>query len=140
MAHPIEGEEVMRDVDVETKQGKFQQMVKVGPHTLTGDEPTELGGEDGGPAPHEYLLTALGTCTSMTVKMYADRKGWKVDHVHVHLTMEKLADGGTVLRRTLELRGDLDDEKRARLLEIAGKCPVHKTLSGKLELPVVAAP
>jgi putative redox protein len=127
----------MRDVDVDTKQGKFQQTVKTGPHTLIGDEPTELGGDDAGPAPHDYLLTALGTCTSMTVKMYADRKGWKVDHVHVHVTLEKLEGGGTVLRRTVALRGELDDEKRTRLLEIAGKCPVHKTLTGKLELPII---
>ena len=130
----------MRTVDVDTKQGKFQQTVTTGPHTLVGDESVELGGEDAGPAPHEFLLTALGTCTSMTVKMYADRKGWKLEHVHVHLTMEKPEGGGTVLRREVELRGDLDSEQRARLLDIAGKCPVHKTLTGKLDLPIVAAP
>ncbi len=130
----------MADVDVETKQGKFQQSVKAGSHTLTGDEPTEVGGDDAGPTPHDFLLTALGTCTSMTVRMYAERKGWKVDQVHVHLTLEKPEGGGTVIRRTVTLRGDLDDEKRARLLEIAAKCPVHKTLTGKLDLPVVGAP
>ena len=129
----------MRDVDVKTKQGKFQQAIQTGPHASTGDEPVELGGDDAGPAPHELLLAALGTCTSMTVKMYADRKGWKVDLVHVHLTMVKLEGGGISLRRTIDLRGELDDEKRARLLEIAGKCPVHKTLTGTLELPIVAA-
>ncbi len=130
----------MRDVDVTTKQGKFQQTVKIGPHTLVGDEPTELGGDDAGPAPHDFLLTALGTCTSMTIRVYAEKKGWKVDHVHVHLTMEKIEGGGTSIRRKIEFRGDLDDEKRARLLEIAGKCPVHKTLTGKLELHIEGAP
>ena len=128
----------MRDVDVTTKQGKFQQSVQTGPHALVGDEPTDVGGNDAGPAPHDFLLTALGTCTSMTIKVYADRKGWKVDKVHVHLTMEKPEGGGTILRRKITLEGDLDDEKRARLLEIAGKCPVHKTLTGKLELPIDA--
>ena len=125
----------MRDVDVTTKQGKFQQTILIGAHTLTGDEAKESGGEDAGPAPHELLLAALGTCTSMTVKMYADRKGWPLQRVHVHVSMEKY-ETGTVLKRKIELTGDLDAEQRARLLEIAGKCPVHKTLSGKIDLPI----
>jgi putative redox protein len=126
----------MREVDVSTKQGKFQQTVAIGAHSFVADEPTESGGEDAGPAPHEILLAALGTCTSMTVKMYADRKGMKLDRVHVHLAMEKYPDDRTVLKRTIRLEGTLTPEERARLLEIAQKCPVHKTLSGKIELPV----
>jgi putative redox protein len=128
----------MRDVDVTPKQGKFQQTITIGPHAIVADEPTADGGEDAGPAPHEILLAALGACTSMTVKMYADRKGMKLDDVHVHLTREKHEDR-TVLRRTVRLEGTLTPEERARLIEIAGKCPVHRTLTGKLELPVAEA-
>jgi putative redox protein len=129
----------MRDVDVRTKQGKFQQTIAVGPHLFVGDEPTESGGDDAGPAPHELLMAALGECTSMTVKLYADRKGMKLERVHVHLTMEKYEDNRTVLKRAVHLEGALSPEERARLLEIAGKCPVHRTLTGKIELPVSEA-
>ena len=129
----------MRDVDVRTKQGKFQQTVAIGPHTFVADEPSESGGDDAGPAPHEILLAALGTCTSMTLKMYAERKGMKLERVHVHLAMDKHEGDRTVLKRTVRLEGNLSAEERARLLEIAAKCPVHKTLSGKIELPLIEA-
>lgn len=125
----------MRDVEVTSKQ-KIQQTVSIGTHTFIADEPKESGGDDAGPAPHEILLAALGTCTSMTLRMYAERKGMKLDGVHVHLTMEKFEGNRTVLMRTVTLKGALSAEERARLLEIAGKCPVHRTLSGTLELPV----
>jgi putative redox protein len=129
----------MRDVDVRTKQGKFQQTVAIGPHAFVADEPTESGGDDAGPAPHEILLSALGACTSMTLKMYAERKGMKLDRVHVHLEMQKLEGERTVLKRTVRLEGTLSADERTRLLEIAAKCPVHKTLAGKIELPLAEA-
>ena len=113
--------------------GKFKQKIQIGPHTLWGDEPTELGGGDEGPGPHEYLLAALASCTSMTVKMYADRKGWPLRACVVHVEAEKQPDA-FVIRRTLRLEGDLSEEERARLLEIATKCPVHKTLSGTIRI------
>ncbi len=133
-----------REAHVHTAQGKFGQRISVGPHELGADEPVDLGGDDRGPSPHELLLSALGACTSMTVKMYADRKGWPVTAVDVKLSHEKskrpMADGGpeqsvTVLRRRVHLEGDLTDEQRTRLLEIANKCPVHKTLTGSIEIP-----
>ena len=123
----------MRDGNVHTASGKFQQAIDLGPHHLTSDEPQESGGDDMGPGPHDFLLAALGACTSMTVKMYAERKGWPLDKVEVHLTQEKV-DGAHSMRREIRLHGVLTDEQRARLIEIAGKCPVHKTLTGKIEI------
>ena len=114
-------------------EGKYRQTVTIGPHTLAADEPTASGGTDAGPAPHEWLLAGLGACTAMTLQMYAERKGWKLSKVDVTVTAEH-ADGAFVMHRKLALEGDLDDEKRARLKEIAEKCPVHKTLTGTVRI------
>jgi putative redox protein len=123
----------MREVTVTTGQGKFGQSVKVGPHTLVSDEAQADGGDDTGPAPHDFLLVALGTCTSSTVKLYADRKGWPLRRVEVTLSQQK-AEGAHAIVRRIRLEGDLTEEQRARLLEIAGKCPVHKTLTGTIHV------
>lgn len=123
----------MRTVQIDTASGKFQQRVTIGGHTLIADEPVDSGGEDSGPDPHEFLLTALGACTSMTVKMYADRKGWPLRSVHVEVTGQHEA-GVFLMDRAISLEGDLDEEQRARLLDIAGKCPVHKTLTGEIRI------
>ncbi|MGZ3448388.1 MAG: OsmC family protein [Polyangiales bacterium] len=123
----------MREVTSRTGSGKFGQTIAVGPHTLVADEPLADGGADTGPKPHEFLLAALASCTSMTVKMYADRKGWPLETIEVAVSMEAAA-GVTRLRRKITLNGPLDDEQRKRLLEIANKCPVHKTLLGKIEI------
>ena len=123
----------MRDVTVRTGEGKFQQSVVVGPHRGLADEPTEVGGDDTGPAPFEHLLAGLGACTSMTVKMYADRKSWPLKAVQVDLSIHKVDDGYR-LTRSIRLEGDLSDEHRTRLLDIANKCPVHKMLTGKIEI------
>lgn len=123
----------MRDVTVQTGEGKFQQLVLVGPHRGLADEPKELGGDDTGPAPFEHLLAGLGACTSMTVKMYADRKSLPLKSVHVDLSIHK-EDDGYRLTRSIKLEGDLTEEQRTRLLEIANKCPVHKMLTGKIEI------
>ncbi len=123
----------MRDVTVQTGEGKFQQLVTVGPHRGLADEPKELGGDDTGPAPFEHLLAGLGACTSMTVKMYADRKSLPLKSVHVDLSIHK-EDDGYRLTRSIKLEGDLTEEQRTRLLEIANKCPVHKMLTGKIEI------
>jgi putative redox protein len=123
----------MRKAVSSTASGKFSQDVRIGPHALVGDEAVEQEGTDAGPAPHEYLLAALATCTSMTVKVYADRKAWPLRHVEV--TVEGAhEDGAFVMRRRVALDGDLDDAQRARLLEIANKCPVHKTLTGTIRI------
>jgi putative redox protein len=130
----------MRSAIVTTAEGKFRQTVRIGPHTLTADESIEREGTDAGPEPHEFLLAGLGTCTSMTVKLYADRKAWPLERVEV--TVEgKHVDGAFVFHRRLHLQGSaLTDEQRTRLLEIANKCPVHKTLSGTIRIETELTP
>lgn len=123
----------MRDVTVQTGEGKFQQSVLVGPHRGLADEPKELGGDDTGPAPFEHVLAGLGACTSMTVKMYAERKTWPLESVHVDLSIHK-EDDGYRLTRKISLKGELSEEQRTRLLDIANKCPVHKMLTGKISI------
>lgn len=123
----------MRDVSVQTGEGKFQQIVLAGPHRSLADEPKELGGDDTGPAPFDHVLAGLGACTSMTVKMYADRKTWPLESVHVDLTIHK-EDDGYRLTRKITLKGELSEEQRTRLLDIANKCPVHKMLTGKISI------
>ena len=125
----------------ETGEGSYTQAVTAGNHTLTADEPLDKGGLDKGPNPFEFLLGALGACTTMTIRMYADRKGWPVEKVSVKLTHSKVEEMGNeivdVITRDVTLEGKLDDEQRQRLLEIANKCPVHgpipraiRTISG----------
>jgi putative redox protein len=123
----------MRDVTVFTGEGKFQQIVLTGPHRGLADEPKELGGDDTGPAPFDHVLAGLGACTSMTVKMYADRKAWPLESVNVDLTIHK-EDDGYRLTRKITLKGELSEEQRTRLLDIANKCPVHKMLTGKISI------
>ena len=123
----------------------LRQHVVAGRHALVGDEPVDQGGTDAGPDPYDFLLAALGTCTSMTVSLYARRKGWPLEGVKVHLMHSKIhaldcasceTREGKVDRidRDLELMGPLSDEQRGRLLEIANKCPVHRTLTSEIEI------
>lgn len=123
----------MRPAIVDTGKGKFGQSVRIGPHALVADEPKDEGGDDAGPAPHEWILAALATCTSMTVKMYADRKGWPLEHVEVTVGGVH-RDGAFHMDRRIVLSGPLSDEQRARLLDIAQKCPVHKTLTNPIRI------
>ncbi len=117
--------------------------VVAGKHHLTADEPVEAGGTDYGPAPYEYLSVALGACTAMTLRMYADRKGWDLQKVVVHLDHGKeypatyTADPRQKIdqiRRNIELAGSLDEVQRQRLLEIADRCPVHRSLEKGCEI------
>ena len=123
----------MRTAIVTTGPGTHRQIVRIGPHTLVADEPMADGGDDAGPAPHEWILAALGTCTSMTVKMYAVRKGWPLASVEVSVAGDHI-DGAFVLIRHITLFGELTDEQRVRLLDIANRCPVHKSLSGPIRI------
>ena len=123
----------MRTAIVTTGKGKFRQTVRVGPHVLVADEGAAEGGDDAGLAPHEWILAGLGACTSMTLKLYADRKGWPLESVEVKVHGAHV-DGAFVLTREVTVTGALDAEQRARLLEIANKCPVHKSLTGPIRI------
>jgi putative redox protein len=121
----------------------FLQDISAGPrHHVLADEPESYGGTDRGMSPYNFLAAGLGACTSMTIRMYARRKGWPLSHVSVDVTHDKVhaqdaghANGGPGEKidrftRVIRLTGDLDADQRARLLEIADKCPVHRTLEG----------
>ena len=130
---------------VVTSQTNLRNEVRYGAgHTFTTDEPIAAGGEDAGPDPYSLLLAALGSCISMTVNLYARRKQWPLESVTVRLRQNRIhskdckeclqSKEGYVHRieRSVSLTGPLSDEQRARLQEIAHKCPVHKTLSSEI--------
>lgn len=112
----------------ETGEGLYTQTISDGRHAWAGDEPASMGGRDAGPSPYELLLSALGACTSITLRMYANQKKWDVTRISVALTHVK-ENRADVITRTITLEGNLDDAQRQRMLEIADKCPVHRTLS-----------
>jgi uncharacterized OsmC-like protein len=123
----------------------FAQEIEIGPHRLKGDEPLAFGGTDTGPSPYDFLLAALGTCTSMTISLYARRKGWPLENVKVSLHHSKIhavdcADCETKvgkidrIEREIQLTGALTNEQRAKLMEIADKCPVHQTLTSEINI------
>lgn len=129
----------------ETHVGRFQQEITVGPHRLLADEPASLGGSDSGPSPYDLLTAALGACTAMTIRMYADLKKLPLDQVRVNLRHEKIhakdcseceTKEGRIdrIERLIELDGPLDASLRAKLLEIADKCPVHRTLHNGVQV------
>jgi putative redox protein len=134
----------------ETRRGKFQQEVIVGDHRLLADEPVKDGGLNSGPGPYDLLLAALGACTAMTIRLYADLKQIPLARTQVRLRHEKIyaadcADCETKegkidhIDRTIAFEGDLTAEQRARLLEIADKCPVHRTLKSEVDIRTVEA-
>jgi putative redox protein len=122
-------------VVAENGKGRYQQAVTVGQHQLIADEPLEVGGGDAGPAPFDYVMAGLGACTSMTLRMYAERREIALTRISVSLSHEKVIVDGVSrdrIERTITLDGTLTDEQRQRLLEIANKCPVHRALSQSL--------
>ncbi|MEY4593430.1 MAG: hypothetical protein RIR18_2325 [Pseudomonadota bacterium] len=119
----------------ETGQGLFQQSVIAGGHHFWADEPNDMGGEDTGPAPFDFLMAGLGACTSMTIRMYAKHKKIPLDKIEVTLIYSKQEIDGKSrdhITREIALQGNLTEEQRERLLAIANKCPVHKALEGNL--------
>ncbi|KAA2285605.1 OsmC family protein [Arenimonas fontis] len=106
----------------------------VGRHHTVADEPVDLGGADTGPAPDELVLQALGACTAITLRMYAERKQWPLEGVEVSLDYGHRDKESAVIERRLSLRGPLDQAQRERLLQIADACPVHRLLTGKVEV------
>jgi putative redox protein len=111
----------------------FQVVLDDGKHTWLADEPESIGGGDRGPTPVSLLLSSLGACTSVTLKMYAQRKGWPLTDVHVALAMQTGDDGSTIDRQIV-LSGELSAEQRERLLQIANACPVHKILTRSITI------
>ena len=119
-------------VVAENGQGRYQQQVNAGKHIMLADEPESMGGGDAGPAPFDFLMAGLGACTSMTLRMYAERKGLALTNVSVALNHDKTEVDGIQrnrISRQITLEGNLSDSERQRLLEIADKCPVHRALS-----------
>jgi putative redox protein len=123
--------------------GVYTQQVTAGRHVLVADEPAAVGGDDAGPTPYDFLLAALGTCTSMTLRMYAERKGLPLDrttvklrHGRVHAKDCAPSEQNTGIlsriRREIEIEGALTEQDRGRLIEIADCCPVHRTLSAEI--------
>jgi putative redox protein len=132
-----------REVVVHGSAKGFVQEIAAGRHRLSADEPEAVGGTDMGPSPYDLLVSALGACTSMTVSLYARRKQWPLEAVTVKLRHSRVhaADCGDCetkdgkldrIEVEVELRGDLDEEQLQRLLDIANKCPVHKTLTSEI--------
>jgi putative redox protein len=134
----------------ETRNSKLQQTVSIGPHRMLADEPVAAGGEDSGPGPYDFLLAGLGACTSMTMRLYADRKSLPLERVtvtlkHTKIHAEDCAECETrvgmldQIDRTIAMEGALDAEQRRKLMEIADKCPVHRTLTSEIHIVTQAA-
>ncbi len=137
--------DLLRSVVVRGSTAGFAQEITAGRHRLSSDEPVAVGGTDTGPNPYDLLLSALGSCTSMTIALYARRKQWPLEAVSVRLRHSKIhaADCESCetkegmldrIERDVELHGALSDEQRARLLDIANKCPVHRTLTSEIDI------
>lgn len=129
---------------------KFLREISSDNHQWLADEPKKAGGDDLGPDPYEHLLAALGTCTSMTIRMYANHKGWPLEDVLVQLEhsrhhstdCENCGDANSkveTITRTIKLTGPLDGKQHERMMEIANRCPVHRTLESDLRIKTVSA-
>ena len=127
----------------------FPQNVQVGSHSLTTDEPVSYGGTDSGPSPYDLILAALGSCTSMTIGLYARKRNWPVEKITVSLWHTKIhakdcddceTKEGRIDRIEMEIHldGNLTNEQRGKLMEVAGKCPVHQTLTSEINIKTKA--
>jgi uncharacterized OsmC-like protein len=140
-AHPAHGTVIA----CESGADRFALDLSAGPHRLLADEPKAVGGDDTGPTPYELLGAALAACTAMTLRLYAERKGWALGRItvavrHAKVHAQDCADCETTdarlnrFERVVEVVGEIPEEQRTKLLEIADKCPVHRTLEGPVEV------
>lgn len=120
----------------ELDRAHYKTKVYAGGHFIYSDEPTDLGGTDEGMSPGALLLASLGSCTAITIRMYADRKNMNLESIKIELAIckEEEMTGSTTISRKIELLGDLDVEQRERLMQIADKCPIHKILSNPMSI------
>ena len=151
MTEPNNAAGTTKDVVVhETGRGRFQQEAVFGSHRLIADEPAGVGGLGSGFGPYELLLASLGACTAMTLRLYADQKHWPLQGAQVRLRHSRIhaedcaeceTKAGMLDRidRVIALEGDLTGEQRSRLMEIADKCPAHRTLKSEIDIRTVAA-
>ena len=123
----------MRKVQSQFGVGSLQQILAVGDLQFLGDAEVARGGAGPGPSPHVYLAAALASCTSMTLKMYTERKTWKLENAIVTVDIERTNDV-EILSRDIQLIGELDNEQKERLLDVASKCPIHKALAGEIQI------
>ena len=115
------------------QNGTLTHDVEIRDHTVVSDEPEERGGEDSGPSPQELLAASLASCTAITIEMYADRKGWNLGEVVVDVNYEPAQRGSpTKFTMSVRLPKELPEDQRERLMQIAAKCPVHRTLEGEV--------
>ena len=132
-------------ISAQSKDG-LKVQIFAGRHGMIADEPLDLGGDDAGPTPYDFLLSALAACTIMTLHLYAERKGWPLEKVEVELSTKKIyardcedceSDPDAkidVIERSLKIIGDLDQEQRERLIVMADRCPVHRTLTSETKI------
>lgn len=134
-----------RSLSVQTTSTRYVEEISIGKHKLLADEPVDAGGTDAGPGPYEFLLTALGTCTCITLRMFADRRRWPLEAVRILLCHSKVHAEDCVacehelrvmdrIEVEIDLKGELSTDQRQRLLEVAGKCPVHNTLASAIDI------
>lgn len=133
---------IIATAEVENNGDQYTSAVKVHQHLAVTDEPVESGGKDAGPAPGDFLCISLASCTAITLRMYADRKQWKVDRIWVKVNLVRGSDlpsGHNTFFCEVKLTGSLTEEQHKRMMEIAKKCPVHRLLTKPSEVVTVSA-
>lgn len=126
-------EQPVASVQAQIGRSHYSTVVKIDDHIFTSDEPVTVGGANEGPNPQGLLLASLGSCTAITLRMYIDRKMWIVDEITVNLQLFKV-NGVALIEKQLNFKGDLSDNQKKRLVQIADACPVHKILTGKISI------
>jgi len=121
----------------ETGESDFAVTIDVSGHNIKGDEPVDAGGKDLGPAPYDLLTAALGECTSMTVRWYALQQKWPLDRVEVNITFQKIDKVGVFEKQVMIYGDNLTEDQRQKLISVAAKCPVQRTLEGKIEIRTI---